>query len=212
MQTRDSLAATRSICAITRRIVSPVHTSVCLPTRVRRSRFSASSRVSFSALSTVTSSFSVVSGFSRKSSAPSRVARTAISICACPLIITTGVATPAFFRSSSSASPSRFGITTSLRIKSNGCACANSSARAALSHTTASCPASRKARESEARVLASSSTIRILLCAHASALGNVMTNVAPCPARLSTAMVPSWSATTDCTMASPNPVPCCLVV
>ena len=166
-----------------------------------------------SAFSSVTRSFSVESGFSRKSSAPSRVARTAISMCAWPLIITTGAVTPAAFRSSSSARPSRRGITTSLRIRSKGCAWASSSARAALSQTTASWPARRKARESEASVLASSSTIRILAFAvmH-SALGRVMMKVAPSPARLSTAILPLWSAITDCTMASPRPVPCCLVV
>ena len=32
-----AVKATRSICAITRRMVSPVKTRVCLPTRVRRS-------------------------------------------------------------------------------------------------------------------------------------------------------------------------------
>ncbi len=91
--------------------------------------------------------------------------RTAISMCAWPLIITTGAATPAVFRSSSRASPSRRGITTSLKIRSKGCVRASSSARAALSQTTASWPASRKARESEASVLASSSTMRIFALA-----------------------------------------------
>ena len=52
-------------------------------------------------------------------------------MCACPLIITTGAATPAVFKSSSSASPSRRGITTSLKIRSKGCVRASSSARAA---------------------------------------------------------------------------------
>lgn len=165
MQTRDSLAATRSICARMRRMVSPAKISVCLPTRARRSRFSDSRRVSLSAFSSVTSSFSVVRGFSRKSSAPSRVARTAISICACPLIITTGAATPAVFRSSSSARPSRRGITTSLKMRSKGCERASSSPRAALSQTVAWWPASRKARDSEANVLASSSTIRMFAAA-----------------------------------------------
>ena len=67
-------------------------------------------------------------GFSRKSSAPSRVARTAISMCAWPDIITTGAVMPWLFRSSSSARPSFPGITTSERIRSNVCALASSSA------------------------------------------------------------------------------------
>ena len=36
MQTRDSLAATRSSCAITRRMASPFHTISCLPRRWRK--------------------------------------------------------------------------------------------------------------------------------------------------------------------------------
>src|SRR5438477_9033408 len=55
---------------------------------------------------------------SRKSRAPSLVARTAISICACPDIITTGVGTSCDLRSASSESPSLPGMTTSERIKS----------------------------------------------------------------------------------------------
>ena len=101
MHTRVSLAATRSSCAITRRIASPFHTISCLPSRCRSCRFSISSRCSLRAFSTVSKSLSVEIGFSRKSSAPSRVARTAISMCACPDIITTGAVTPCFFRSSS---------------------------------------------------------------------------------------------------------------
>src|SRR5580698_7977619 len=42
------------------------------------------------------------------------------------------------------------------------------------------------------------------------AAGSVMTKVAPPPGLLSTAMAPLWSAMTDCTMARPRPVPCCL--
>ena len=94
MQTRDSLAATRSICAITRRMASPDQTISCLPSRALSSRFSCSRRLSLSAFSTVSSSLSVESGFSRKSSAPRRVARTAISMCAWPDIMTTGAVTP----------------------------------------------------------------------------------------------------------------------
>src|ERR1700690_905487 len=50
-------------------------------------------------------------------------------------------------------------MTTSERIKSKDCERASSRALAALSHTVASWPAKRNARASEARVLASSSTI-----------------------------------------------------
>src|ERR1017187_9881527 len=159
MQTGVSLAATRSTCAMTSFMRSPVYTISCLPTRWRRSRFSSSRRFSLRTLSTVSSSLSVESGFSRKSSAPRRVARTAISILACPLIITTGSAMPSERMSSSSAMPSLPGMTTSLSIMSKARDLARSSARAALSQTVASCPARRKARASEASVLGSSSTI-----------------------------------------------------
>jgi hypothetical protein len=67
MQTRDSLAATRSTCAITRRIASLFHTISCRPTRRRSWRFSSSRRDSFSAFSTVSISLSADTGFSRKS-------------------------------------------------------------------------------------------------------------------------------------------------
>jgi len=159
MQMRASLAATRSTCAITRCMASPAYTISWLPTRRRRSRFSSSRRFSLSVLSTVSSSLSVESGFSRKSAAPSRVARTAISILACPEIITTGSEIPSPRTSSSSTSPSLPGITTSDIIMSNRRVCSNSSARAALSQTVASWPAMRKARASEASVFWSSSTI-----------------------------------------------------
>ncbi len=68
----------------------------------------------------VSSSLSVESGFSRKSTAPRRVARTAISIFAWPEIITTGIVMPRLRRSSSSESPSLPGITTSDSIMSKG--------------------------------------------------------------------------------------------
>src|SRR5262249_13415651 len=42
--------------------------------------------------------------------------------------------------------------------------------------------------------------------------GSSIWNVAPRPAVLSTQTRPGWSATTDCTIARPRPVPCCLVV
>ena len=70
----------------------------------------------------MSSSLSVESGFSRKSSAPRRVARTAISILAWPEIITTGTGAPSALMSSSSARPSLPGITTSEKIMSKGCA------------------------------------------------------------------------------------------
>src|SRR5579864_3524703 len=160
IHTRDSLAATRSSCAITRRMASPFHTISCLPRRWRSCLFSLSKRCNLSAFSTVSMSLSLEIGFSRKSRAPSLVARTAISICACPDIITTGAATPCRFKSSSRERPSLPGMTTSERMRSKCRDLANSKAFAALSHTVASCPVNRKARDKEASVLASSSTMR----------------------------------------------------
>ena len=71
-------------------ITADFQTNSCLPARCRSRLFSSSRRDSFTVFSTVTSSFSVESGFSRKSTAPRRVARTAISMLAWPEIITTG--------------------------------------------------------------------------------------------------------------------------
>src|SRR6266576_3351024 len=102
MQTRVSLAATRAICASNFFMAGLEPTNSCFPRRWRSSRFSSSKRVKRKAFSTVTSNLSVESGFSRKSSAPSRVAFTAISILAWPEIKTTGVFTPAFFRRAAS--------------------------------------------------------------------------------------------------------------
>src|SRR5271170_3351423 len=55
-------------------------------------------------------------------------------------------------------------MTTSQKIKSKACELASSRAFAALSHTVASWPARRNARASDARVLASSSTIKRFAC------------------------------------------------
>ena len=162
MQTRVSLAATRSTCASNLRIFSPVNTRADAPSCCRSCRFSCFSRSIFKAFCTVSRSLSVERGFSRKSSAPRRVAFTAISMCACPDIITTGAVTPAALICSSSVSPSICGITTSEKIRSNFSFLTISSAFTGLSQTVASCPASRKARESEAKVLASSSIMRRL--------------------------------------------------
>ena len=65
--------------------------SPVVPVAARNARASASARSSRSAVSTVMRRASVLSGFSRKWMAPSFVARTAVSMVACPLIITTGV-------------------------------------------------------------------------------------------------------------------------
>src|ERR1043166_1493980 len=131
MQTRDSPAATRSTCAITRRIASLFQTISWRPTRARSSRFSCSRRFSRSAFSTVSSSFSVESGFSKKSSAPSFVARTAMSTVAWPEIMTTGAVMQIGRISSSNVMPSLSGITTSEKIRSNDCVRTNSRARPA---------------------------------------------------------------------------------
>src|SRR6516164_3278899 len=160
MHTLVSLAATRSICANSLAIAAPPPTSWCLPSRFFSSVFSSSRRDTRSAFSTVTSSLSVDSGFSRKSSAPSLVARTAMAMFACPEIRMTGAFMPAPLISSRNSSPLLPGITTSEKITSNFSLRSNSTARFALSQTVASCPARRNARESEARVFASSSTSR----------------------------------------------------
>ncbi len=159
MQTRVSLLATRSTCARSLRMVSPAKMMSVPPSLERNVAFSVSRRRSFSAFWTVSKSLSVESGFSRKSMAPNFVARTAISMCACPDIITTGVCTAAARISSRSCSPSLPGIMTSEKMRSKGSVLASSKARCALSQTVASCPARRKARASDARVFASSSTI-----------------------------------------------------
>ena len=75
---------------------------------------------------------------------------------------------------------------------------ASSSARAALSHTVASWPASRKARASDASVFWSSSTIK--RCAIASSIRNVV----PLPGSLSTESA-FMIAHYDCTIARPSP-------
>ena len=70
-----------------------------------------------------------------------------------------GVATPCVLSSSSNVRPSLPGMTTSERMRSKGWVMASSRALVALSQTVASWPSRRKARESEASVLASSSTM-----------------------------------------------------
>src|SRR5580692_594257 len=72
---------------------------------------------------------------------------------------TIGVFIPDFLRSSRNSMPVFPGITTSERIKSKFSVRTRSRARAALSQTVASCPARRNARDRDASVLASSSTI-----------------------------------------------------
>src|SRR5262249_5109980 len=42
--------------------------------------------------------------------------------------------------------------------------------------------------------------------------GSSTWTIVPLPGALSTHTLPLWSATVDWTMASPSPVPCCLVV
>jgi len=60
----------------------------------------------------------VLIGFSRKLSAPSRVARTAVSMVACPLIMTTGVSFFAVRKVWRSVRPSPSGSCTSKRHRS----------------------------------------------------------------------------------------------
>ena len=110
----------------------------------------------------VSSSFSTESGFSRKSKAPSWVARTAVSMVPWPLIITTGRLGQVRCISSRISTPSRPGIAMSSSTRSGGFS-PRSSARAA-SPSGASAgekPSSESMPASERRMLASSSTIRM---------------------------------------------------
>ena len=113
------LFAARAICSSSRLIapLSPTKSPV-VPAAFRNARASASARSKRSAVSTVMRSASVLSGFSRKLSAPSRVARTAVSIVACPLIMMTGTSTFAARRRCSKSTPSPSGSCTSKRHKS----------------------------------------------------------------------------------------------
>ena len=90
--TLAALLAARPICSTSFLMagLSPTSSPVA-PAARRRSRASASARVRRKAVSTAMSRASVLSGFSRKFRAPTRTARTAVSMVACPLIMMTGV-------------------------------------------------------------------------------------------------------------------------
>ncbi len=93
-------------------------TSSPKPACARSSLASVSARSRRSAVSTLMRSASVLSGFSRKLIAPRRVACTATSMVACPLIMMTGVSTLAARIVLSSSRPSPSGSDTSSRHRS----------------------------------------------------------------------------------------------
>ncbi len=92
----------------------PAGASIC-GTAIRRWSFE---RRIASALSTVRSNFASDTGFSMKSTAPSRVASTAVSTVPWPDIITTAPGEPFSDHSFSSEMPSVSGIQMSRRIRS----------------------------------------------------------------------------------------------
>jgi hypothetical protein len=119
-------------------------------------------RAAFEAFFTAASSFCMPIGFSRKSSAPMRVASTAVSIVAWPDIITTGMLSwPLAPHSLSSVMPSVSGIQMSSRTRSGRPASRAARASAAFSASWTSWPSSRRISESSSRIPTSSSTTSI---------------------------------------------------
>ena len=115
-----------------------------------------------SALLTVRSSWPSDTGFSMKSSAPSRVASTAVSTVACPDIMTTGPSEPESAHSLSREMPSVSGIQMSSSVRSKLLLRRASRARAASSAVVTSYPSSLRISCRSSRIFASSSTTRIL--------------------------------------------------
>ena len=111
---------------------------------------------------TVVSSFCRAIGFSRKSTAPTRVASTAESIVPCPDIITTGmVSKPVDDHSLSSEIPSVSGIQISSSTRSGRFSLRQRRAAPAFSATVTVCPSSDNISESSSRMPISSSTTSI---------------------------------------------------
>ncbi len=132
MRMAASAPATRSTRSRTAAMAeeSPMSASSSCQKRFSSS-FSRWRRSSWSALRRVRSRRSSPTGFSTKSSAPRRVALTAVSRDACPLIRITGI-WGAFSRAAArNWSPSISGMTTSERIASTGSSSSRSSARVA---------------------------------------------------------------------------------
>ena len=116
----------------------------------------------FKAFLTVCSSFCRAIGFSRKSTAPTRVASTAESIVPCPDIITTGmVSRLAADHSLSSEMPSVSGIQMSSSTRSGRLSPRALRAAAAFSASATLCPSSVRISESNSRMPISSSTTSI---------------------------------------------------
>ena len=115
-----------------------------------------------SAFLTVCSSFCRAIGFSRKSTAPIRVASTAESIVPWPDIMTTGIVSRlAADHSLSSEIPSVSGIQISSSTKSGRFSARTRRAAAAFSASVTLCPSSVRISESNSRIPISSSTTSI---------------------------------------------------
>ncbi len=119
MKTVAVAFAARPICSrrSTMERLSPM-SSPTWPACLRRALASASARTRRMMLSSTRSRRSVERGFSRKSLAPRRVARTAASMVAWPLIMTTGRSLPAVRMRWSRPTPSPSGSETSKRAMS----------------------------------------------------------------------------------------------
>ena len=115
-----------------------------------------------SAFLTVASSFCKAIGFSRKSTAPTRVASTAESMVPCPDIMMTGIVSkPAADHSLSSEIPSVSGIQMSSKTRSGRFSARTLRAAAAFSASVTLCPSSARISESSSRMPISSSTTSI---------------------------------------------------
>src|SRR5580692_937490 len=126
------------------------------------SRFSSRNRLASIAFLIRMSVLSIESGFSRKSYAPSLVARTAVSMVPCPEIIMTSGAF-SFSRIFSRVSrPSIPGSHTSSNTTSNACLLMISRLASPLSAVVALKPSSSSTPLSDSRIVGSSSTMRIL--------------------------------------------------
>jgi FixJ family two-component response regulator len=112
---------------------------------------------------TADSSRAIAIGFSRNSSAPKRVASTAVSIVACPDIMITGIVSwPCDAHSFSSVTPSVSGIQMSSSTRSSCSRCRAARAAAAFSAVTTTWPSSERISERSSRMPISSSTTRML--------------------------------------------------
>ena len=111
---------------------------------------------------TVASSFCSAIGFSKKSSAPMRVASTAVSMVACPDIITTGIVScPLAAHSLSKEMPSVSGIQISRRTRSGRALALSARAAVAFSARRTLCPSSERISDKSSRMPISSSTTSI---------------------------------------------------